>query len=51
MFSKSLDKVTVADTKRIVAHITKSDYAEWSKSDYKITLKRFYKWLRKLPNQ
>ena len=51
MFSKNLDKVTLADTKRLVAEINKSNYAEWSKNDYKITLKKFYKWLRKLPNQ
>lgn len=51
MFQKNFDKVTLADTKRIVVDINKSDYAEWSKNDYKITLKRFYKWLRKLPDQ
>jgi integrase/recombinase XerD len=50
-FSKNLDKVTPADTRRIVAEINRSDYADWSKNDYKITLKRFYKWLRKLPDQ
>ena len=28
MFSKNLDKVTLADTKRLVSDINKSDYAE-----------------------
>lgn len=51
MLSKNLDKVTIADTKRLVAEINKSEYAEWSKNDYKIALKRFFKWLRKLPDQ
>ena len=51
MLQKNLNKVTLADTKTLVAEINKSEYAEWSKNDYKIALKKFYKWLRKLPNQ
>jgi integrase len=50
MIGKDLEKITVADTRRVVSQINKSDYAEWSKNDYKVALKRFYKWLRKLPD-
>jgi integrase len=38
------------DIKRITAEINKSDYSDWTKSDYRVAIKRFYRWLRKLPN-
>ena len=33
-----------------MANINRSDYSAWTKNDYKVALKKFYKWLRKLPD-
>lgn len=42
------EKATLEDVKKLVAGVNKSDYADWTKSDLRITLKRFYRWLRGL---
>jgi len=44
---KDFDKASIDDIKSLVGKIERSDYAEWTKHDYKVALKRFYKWLRK----
>lgn len=46
---KDFDKATVDDIKNLVAEINKTNYAAWTKADCRITLKRFYRWLRGLP--
>jgi len=46
ILNRDLDDVTTADIKTLVATIEMSDYMEWTKHDYKIAIKRFYKWLR-----
>jgi integrase/recombinase XerD len=46
---KDFNKARVEDIKRIVTEINQSKQADWTKSDYRVTLKRFYRWLRKLP--
>ena len=43
---KNLIDVTKEDLKRLVAEIECSDYMDWTKHDYKVTLKKFWKWLR-----
>jgi integrase len=50
LFQKDFDKVAVVDVKAVVANINRSNYSAWTKNDYKVTLKKFYKWLRKLPD-
>ena len=40
--SKSFDRVAVADVKSVVADINRTGYSDWSRNDYKVTLKRFY---------
>ncbi len=41
-----LDKTTIEDIKSIVADIEKNkNYTEWTKAGYKLTIKKFYKWL------
>lgn len=45
---RDLDAATVEDIKRVVGEINASDYAEWTKGDFRIGLKRFYRWLRQL---
>ena len=49
-FSKNLGK-SFKDAKkedfiRIIGELEDSDYADWTKSDYKVLTKRFYKWLK-----
>lgn len=46
LLGKDFDKADKEDIKRIMAVIEKSDYAEWTKNDHRIILKKFYKWLR-----
>ena len=50
LLAKSFEKVAVTDVKSVVADINGSEYSAWTKNDYKVTLKKFYKWLRKLPD-
>ncbi|MFQ6051922.1 MAG: tyrosine-type recombinase/integrase, partial [Candidatus Hydrothermarchaeota archaeon] len=42
---KDLDKLDKKDVKNLVARIERSDYSEWTKKDYNVTIKKFYKWL------
>ena len=49
MLGKDFNKARVEDIKRVVNQVNSSDFAEWTKSDYRVTLKRFYRWLRRLP--
>ena len=45
--NKDFDKVTKDDLVKFVRDIElNDDYSDWTKSDYKITLKKFYKWLK-----
>ena len=43
---KDFDEITKDDLKEFVKELELSDYAEWTKHDYKATLKKFYKWLK-----
>jgi integrase len=47
LLAKSFDEATVIDVKSVVADINGSEYSAWTKNDYKVTLKKFYKWLKK----
>jgi site-specific recombinase XerD len=44
--NKDFIDVNLEDIKALVGMIEKSDFAEWTKHDYKVILKKFYKWLR-----
>lgn len=47
-YKKDFDKLTTEDIKGIITDIEKSErYTEWSKAGYKLTIKKFYKWLDK----
>lgn len=46
MLGKNFDQVTKADIENFVYKLEKSDYSPWTKHDYKVVLKRFYKWLK-----
>jgi len=42
---KDFDKATKEDIERLVKRLERSDYSAWTKHDYKVALKRFYRWL------
>lgn len=44
--TKCFDQVERADIQRFIRGIEQSDYSEWTKRDFRITLKRFFQWLR-----
>jgi site-specific recombinase XerD/ribosomal protein L40E len=43
---KDLDEATREDIERLVNSWERSGYSAWTKHDYKVTLKKFYRWLR-----
>jgi integrase/recombinase XerD len=48
---KDFEKTTERDLRKFLAEINQSKYVEWTKSDYRVTLKRFFRWLRHLPRR
>lgn len=44
-FGKDFDDVTKSDIYRVVAQIERSDRKAWTKQGYKVTIKRFFRWL------
>jgi site-specific recombinase XerD/ribosomal protein L40E len=40
------EDVTLEDVKAVVAKINAKEYSEWTKQLYKVTLKKFYRWLK-----
>jgi len=51
-FPKSFEEATREDIEKIIAEIesgkwNKDGYTAWTKHDYKVTLKKFFQWLRK----
>jgi site-specific recombinase XerD len=46
MLNKDFDIATRSDVEALVMAIQRSDYAEWTKHDLKLTIKKFYRWLR-----
>jgi len=45
-FKTEFFKAGRPEVEAVVRTIEKSDYTEWTKHDYRVTLKRFFKWLR-----
>ena len=46
MLGKDFDAATKDDIEDLVLKIERSAYSPWTKHDYKVVLKRFYKWLK-----
>jgi site-specific recombinase XerD len=42
---KDFDAADRGDIERLVTQLERSDYSPWTKHDYKVAIKRFYKWL------
>jgi integrase len=51
LLKKDFEKANERDLRKLLAEINQSKYADWTKSDYRVTLKRFYRWLRHLPRK
>jgi integrase len=45
LLQKDFDQADADDLKRLVTEIEKMDWADWTKYDNKVMLKKFYKWL------
>jgi len=43
---RGFHKLTRADIEALIHGIERSDYSEWTKRDFRITLKKFFRWLR-----
>ncbi|MEM3012579.1 MAG: tyrosine-type recombinase/integrase [Candidatus Hadarchaeales archaeon] len=46
MLKRDFEQAGREDIARVVRSIESSNYSEWTKHDYKVTLKKFYRWLR-----
>jgi len=46
MLGKDFDKANVKDIRNVVSEIERKDYTDWTKHDYKLAIRRFYRWLR-----
>jgi len=46
MLGKDFADADINDMKRLVADIEQSNYADWTKHDFKVGIKKFYKWFR-----
>ncbi|MEM2211396.1 MAG: site-specific integrase [Nitrososphaerales archaeon] len=46
MLGKDFDEAGKKDIEDLVYKIERSDYSPWTKHDYKVALKRFYRWLK-----
>lgn len=46
LLAKPFAEACKEDIIRLVQKIEQSDYSNWTKRDYKIVIKKFYKWLR-----
>lgn len=45
---KDFEKANKNDVKSVMRKVNEMPYTEWTKKDYRVTLKKFYKWLRKI---
>lgn len=46
MLGKPFEEATIEDIKDLVYRVERSGYSPWTKKDYKVALKRFYRWLK-----
>ncbi|MBP7053720.1 MAG: tyrosine-type recombinase/integrase [Phycisphaerae bacterium] len=40
------EKVTRKDIEEVMGRVNRMDYTEWTKKDYRVAVKKFFKWLR-----
>ena len=46
ILDKDFERATKEDIERVICEIEKSNYSDWTKHDFRITIKKFYKWLK-----
>jgi len=46
---KDFDKTNQQDIEQLIRAVNAKDWAEWTKDNYSVTVKRFWRWLRELP--
>jgi site-specific recombinase XerD/ribosomal protein L40E len=51
MLNKNFSNANKSDITKLCSKINNSDFKEWTKHDYMVTIKRFYKWLREYEGQ
>lgn len=51
MLQKDFSDANKQDIRRVCSIINNSDFKEWTKHDYMVVIKRFYKWLREEEGQ
>jgi site-specific recombinase XerD len=42
---KNFDEANKNDIEQLINNLERSNYSAWTKHDYKVVIKRFYKWL------
>jgi len=45
MLNRNFEKATIEDIKNLIIEIEKQNYSDWTKQGYRITIKKFWKWL------
>jgi integrase/ribosomal protein L40E len=49
ILAKDFDKAEQPDVEQLIKAVNARDWAEWTKENYRVTVKRFWRWLKKLP--
>jgi len=45
MLNLDFEKVTIEDIKNLIIEMEKQNYSDWTKQGYRVTIKKFWKWL------
>ena len=46
LMPRLFEQATKKDVEIVIGKIERSDYAEWTKHDYRVAMKKFFRWLR-----
>ncbi len=46
LLAMSFEKAKKSDIEALMASLEQTDYADWTKHDFKVVIKRFWKWLK-----
>jgi len=49
ILAKDFDKAKQPDIEQLIKAVNPKDWAEWTKDNYRVTMKRFWRWLKKRP--
>jgi integrase/ribosomal protein L40E len=51
ILAKDFDKAKQPDIEQLIKTVNTKDWAEWTKDNYRVTVKRFWRWLKKRPKR